>query len=101
MEETAVVMSTGMMMMIGVLLFWFRKGIFNMAELAEETLARAVVSSSDVMETYEKVVKIANVKKREELLNELRDIETRVTSKQLQMLIDGKTEEEAGIKKSA
>lgn len=36
MEAEVAVMSTGMMMLIGTLLFMFRKGIFNMAELAEK-----------------------------------------------------------------
>ena len=94
MEAEVVVMSTGMMMLVGTLLFMFRKGIFNMAELVENTLDEAIDTSNDALETYGKIVKVSNAKKREELLAEIREIETRVTSKQLQSLLDGKSEEE-------
>ena len=98
-EVVAVGMSTSMMMLIGVLLFMFRKGIFNMAELVENTLDEAIDTSNDALETYGKIVKVSNAKKREELLAEIRDIETRVTSRQLQQLLDGKSEEEVfGVK---
>lgn len=93
-EVVAVGMSTSMMILIGVLLFMFRKGIFNMAELVENTLDEAIDTSNDALETYGKIVKVSNAKKREELLAEIREIETRVTSKQLQALLDGKSEEE-------
>ena len=93
-SAVAVGMSTSMMLLIGALIFMFRKGIFNLAELAENTLDKAIKTSDDTLETYEKVVKIANTRKREELLQELREIETRVTSRQLQDLLDGKSEEE-------
>ena len=93
-EVVAVGMSTSMMMLIGVLLFMFRKGIFNMAELVENTLDEAIDTSNDALETYGKIVKVSNAKKREELLAEIRDIETRVTSRQLQQLLDGKSEDE-------
>ena len=93
-EVVAVGMSTSMMVLVGVLLFMFRKGIFNMAELVENTLDEAIDTSNDALETYGKIVKVSNAKKREELLAEIRDIETRVTSKQLQQLLDGKSEEE-------
>ena len=93
-EVVAVGMSTSMMLLIGVLLFMFRKGIFNMAELVENTLDEAIDTSNDALETYGKIVKVSNAKKREELLAEIRDIETRVTSRQLQSLLDGKSEEE-------
>ena len=93
MEEVAV-MSTGMMLMIGVLMFMFRRGIFNMAELVENTLDEVIDTSNDALETYGKIVKVSNAKKREELLEEIRSIETRVTSRQLQSLIDGMSEEE-------
>ena len=99
MEAEVVVMSTGMMMLIGTLLFMFRKGIFNLAELVENTLDEAIDTSNDALETYGKIVKVSNAKKREELLAEIRDIETRVTSKQLQALLDGKSEEEVFGKK--
>ena len=94
METEVVAMSTGMMLLIGTLLFWFRKGIFSMAELVEGTIDKAIDGSEDTLETYVNVVKVSNAKKREELLAEIRQIETRVTSKQLQQLIDGKSEEE-------
>ena len=94
METEVAVMSTGMMLLIGTLLFWFRKGIFSMAELVEETIDKAIDGSEDTMETYVKVLKVSNAKKREELLAEIREIEDRVTSKQLQQLLDGKSEEE-------
>lgn len=98
-EVVAVGMSTSMMVLIGVLLFMFRKGIFNMAELVENTLDEAIDTSNDALETYGKIVKVSNAKKREELLAEIRDIETRVTSRQLQQLLDGKSEEEVfGVK---
>lgn len=93
-EVVAVGMSTSMMVLVGVLLFMFRKGIFNMAELVENTLDEAIDTSNDALETYGKIVKVSNAKKREELLAEIRDIETRVTSRQLQQLLDGKSEEE-------
>ena len=93
-EVVAVGMSTSMMVLIGVLLFMFRKGIFNMAELVENTLDEAIDTSNDALETYGKIVKVSNAKKREELLAEIREIETRVTSRQLQSLLDGKSEEE-------
>ena len=93
-EVVAVGMSTSMMVLVGVLLFMFRKGIFNMAELVENTLDEAIDTSNDALETYGKIVKVSNAKKREELLAEIREIETRVTSKQLQSLLDGKSEEE-------
>lgn len=94
MEAVAVGMSTGMMLLIGVLIFMFRKGIFNMAELIENTLDEAIDTSNDALSTYGKIVKVSNAKKREELLAEIRDLETRVTSRQLQELLDGKSEEE-------
>ncbi len=98
-EVVAVGMSTSMMVLVGVLLFMFRKGIFNMAELVENTLDEAIDTSNDALETYGKIVKVSNAKKREELLAEIRDIETRVTSRQLQQLLDGKSEEEVfGVK---
>lgn len=98
-EVVAVGMSTSMMVLIGVLLFMFRKGIFNMAELVENTLDEAIDTSNDALETYGKIVKVSNAKKREELLAEIREIETRVTSKQLQQLLDGKSEDEVfGVK---
>ena len=93
MEEVAV-MSTGMMLLIGVLMFMFRRGIFNLAELFENTLDEVIDTSNDALETYGKIVKVSNAKKREELLAEIREIETRVTSKQLQDLLDGKEESE-------
>lgn len=93
-EVVAVGMSTSMMVLVGVLLFMFRKGIFNMAELVENTLDEAIDTSNDALETYGKIVKVSNAKKREELLAEIREIETRVTSRQLQQLLDGKSEEE-------
>ena len=94
MEAEVAVMSTGMMLLIVVLIFMFRKGIFNLAELIENTLDEAIDTSNDTLETYGKIVKVSNAKKREELLEEIRSIETRVTSRQLQSLIDGKSEEE-------
>lgn len=98
-EVVAVGMSTSMMVLVGVLLFMFRKGIFNMAELVENTLDEAIDTSNDALETYGKIVKVSNAKKREELLAEIREIETRVTSRQLQQLLDGKSEEEVfGVK---
>ena len=98
-EVVAVGMSTSMMVLVGVLLFMFRKGIFNMAELVENTLDEAIDTSNDALETYGKIVKVSNAKKREELLAEIRDIETRVTSRQLQQLLDGKSEDEVfGVK---
>ena len=98
-EVVAVGMSTSMMILVGVLLFMFRKGIFNMAELVENTLDEAIDTSNDALETYGKIVKVSNAKKREELLAEIRDIETRVTSRQLQQLLDGKSEDEVfGVK---
>lgn len=99
MEVVAVGMSTSVMVLVGVLLFMFRKGIFNMAELVENTLDEAIDTSNDALETYGKIVKVSNAKKREELLAEIRNIETRVTSKQLQSLLDGKSEEEVFSKK--
>ena len=98
-EVVAVGMSTSMMVLVGVLLFMFRKGIFNMADLVENTLDEAIDTSNDALETYGKIVKVSNAKKREELLAEIREIETRVTSRQLQQLLDGKSEEEVfGVK---
>ncbi len=98
-EVVAVGMSTSMMVLVGVLLFMFRKGIFNMAELVENTLDEAIDTSNDALETYGKIVKVSNAKKREELLAEIREIETRVTSRQLQQLLDGKSEDEVfGVK---
>ena len=98
-EVVAVGMSTSMMILVGVLLFMFRKGIFNMAELVENTLDEAIDTSNDALETYGKIVKVSNAKKREELLAEIREIETRVTSRQLQQLLDGKSEDEVfGVK---
>lgn len=94
METEVAVMSTGMMILIGTLLFWFRKGIFSMAELVEATVDKAIEGSEDTLETYVNVIKVSNSKKREELLAEIREIETRVTSKQLQQLLDGMSEEE-------
>lgn len=94
METEVAVMSTGMMILIGTLLFWFRKGIFSMAELVEGTVDKAIDGSEDTLETYVNVIKVSNAKKREELLAEIREIETRVTSKQLQDLLSGKSEQE-------
>ena len=94
METEVVAISTGMMLLIAALLFWFRKGIFSMAELVEGTIDKAIDGSEDTLETYVNVIKVSNAKKREELLEEIRAIETRVTSKQLQALLDGKSEEE-------
>lgn len=92
--ETEVALSTGMMLLICTLLFWFRKGIFSMAELVENTVDKTIDGSEDTLETYVNVIKVSNAKKRKELLAEIREIETRVTSKQLQQLLDGKSEEE-------
>ena len=99
METEVAVMSTGMMIIIGTLLFWFRKGIFSMADLVEGTIDKAIDGSEDTLETYVNVIKVSNAKKREELLAEIREIEDRVTSKQLQQLLDGKSENEVfGVK---
>ena len=49
MEAEVVAMSTGMMMLIGTLLFMFRKGIFNLAELVENTLDEAIDTSNDAL----------------------------------------------------
>ena len=99
METEVAVMGTGTMILLITLLFMFRKGIFNLAELVENTLDEAIDTSNDTLETYGKIVKVSNAKKREELLAEIREIETRVTSKQLQQLLEGKSEEEVLGKK--
>ena len=60
METEVAVMSTGMMLLIVVLIFMFRKGIFNLAELVENTLDEAIDTSNDTLETYGKIVKVSN-----------------------------------------
>ena len=46
-----------------------------MAELVEGTIDKAIDGSEDTLDTYVKVVKVSNAKKREELLSEIREIE--------------------------
>ena len=99
MEAEVVVMSTGMMFMIGVAVFLFRKVIFATADLAEETVGRCLNVSSDTLETYEQVVAIANAKKREELFNEIEEMTHIVTSKDLKELLAGKAKRKPASKK--
>lgn len=91
MEEAAVVgMSTSMMLMVGVLLFVFRKFIFRTAEVLEVLADDALTGVEDTSSTYIRKVKVMNANTRSDIANEIADIENIVSVKDLDAMLASK-----------
>lgn len=91
--ETAVAvgMSTSMMMLIGVLLFLYRKLIFRSAELGEVLVTRALDVVDESSATYVNKVYIMNAQTRNEQALEIAEIEMIVSNKDIMEMLRTKT----------
>lgn len=88
MEEAVVVgMSTSMMLLIGILLFVFRKFIFRTAEVLEVLADDALTGIEDTSSTYIRKVKVMNANTRSDIANEIADIENIVSIKDLDAML--------------
>ena len=91
MEEAVVVgMSTSMMLLIGVLLFVFRKFIFRSAEVLEVLADDALTGIEDTSSTYIRKVKVMNANTRSDIANEIADIENIVSIKDLDAMLQAR-----------
>ena len=90
--ETAVAvgMSTGMMVLIGVLLFLYRKLIFRSAELGEILVTRALDVVDESSATYVNKVYIMNAQTRNEQAKEIAEIELIVSNKDIMEMLQAK-----------
>ena len=90
--ETAVAvgMSTGMMILIGVLLFLYRKLIFRSAELGEVLVTRALDVVDESSATYVNKVYIMNAQLRNEQAKEISEIDLIVSNKDIMELLRAK-----------
>jgi hypothetical protein len=90
--ETAVAvgMSTGMMVLIGVLLFLYRKLIFRSAELGEVLVTRALDVVDESSATYVNKVYIMNAQLRNEQAKEISEIDLIVSNKDIMELLQAK-----------
>ena len=93
--ETAVAvgMSTSMMMVIGVLLFLYRKLIFRSAELGEVVVTRVLDVVDDSSGTYVSKVHIMNSQLRAEQAKEIADIEIIVSNDDIMNMLKAKQAE--------
>lgn len=100
--ETAVVvgMSTSMMVLIGVLLFLYRKLIFRSAELGEILVTRALDVVDESSATYVNKVHIMNSQLRAEQAKEIAEIDILVSNKDIMEMLQAK-QAEAKTKKAA
>ena len=90
--ETAVAvgMSTSMMVLIGVLLFLYRKLIFRSAELGEILVTRALDVVDESSATYVNKVHIMNSQLRAEQAKEIAEIELIVSNKDIMEMLQAK-----------
>ena len=90
--ETAVAvgMSTSMMVIIGVLLFLYRKLIFRSAELGEILVTRALDVVDESSATYVNKVYIMNAQTRNEQAKEIAEIELIVSNKDIMEMLQAK-----------
>ena len=90
--ETAVAvgMSTSMMVLIGVLLFLYRKLIFRSAELGEILVTRALDVVDESSATYVNKVYIMNAQTRNEQAKEIAEIELIVSNKDIMEMLQAK-----------
>lgn len=96
MEEAVVVgMSTSMMLLIGVLLFVFRKFIFRTAEVLEVLADDALTGIEDTSSTYIRKVKVMNANTRSDIANEIADIENIVSIKDLDAMLQAREKPKA------
>ena len=94
MEEAVVAtMSTGMMMLIGTLLFWFRKTIFRAAELSEISVTRLLDGVDDSSGTYVAKLHIMNAKTRADLAKEISELELIVSNDDIMSMLQNKQQE--------
>lgn len=93
--ETAVAvgMSTSMMVLIGVLLFLYRKLIFRSAELGEILVTRALDVVDESSATYVNKVYIMNAQTRNEQAKEIAEIELIVSNKDIMEMLQAKQAE--------
>ena len=93
--ETAVAvgMSTSMMVLIGVLLFLYRKLIFRSAELGEVLVTRALDVVDESSATYVNKVYIMNAQTRNEQAKEIAEIDILVSNKDIMDMLNAKREE--------
>ena len=93
--ETAVAvgMSTSMMVLIGVLLFLYRKLIFRSAELGEVLVTRALDVVDESSATYVNKVYIMNAQTRNEQAKEIAEIDILVSNKDIMDMLSAKREE--------
>ena len=93
--ETAVVvgMSTSMMVLIGVLLFLYRKLIFRSAELGEILVTRALDVVDESSATYVNKVHIMNSQLRAEQAKEIAEIDILVSNKDIMDMLQAKQAE--------
>lgn len=93
--ETAVAvgMSTSMMIIIGVLLFLYRKLIFRSAELGEILVTRALDVVDESSATYVNKVYIMNSQLRAEQAKEIAEIDILVSNKDIMEMLQAKQAE--------
>ena len=89
-EAVAVGMSTSMMMLIGILLFVYRKLIFRSAELGEVLVTRALDVVDESSATYVNKVYIMNAQTRNEQAKEIAEIELIVSNKDIMEMLQAK-----------
>ena len=78
------------MLMVGVLLFVFRKFIFRTAEVLEVLADDALTGVEDTSSTYIRKVKVMNANTRSDIANEIADIENIVSVKDLDAMLASK-----------
>ena len=99
MEEAVVVgMSTSMMLLVGILLFVFRKFIFRSAEVLEVLADDALTGIEDTSSTYIRKVKVMNANTRSDIANEIADIENIVSIKDLDAMLQAREKPKAKAK---
>ena len=100
-EAVAVGMSTSMMMLIGILLFVYRKLIFRSAELGEVVVTRVLDVVDDSSATYVNKVHIMNSQLRAEQAKEIAEIDILVSNKDIMDMLNAKREETKAKRASA
>ncbi len=100
-EAVAVGMSTSMMMLIGILLFVYRKLIFRSAELGEVVVTRVLDVVDDSSATYVNKVHILNSQLRAEQAKEIAEIDILVSNKDIMDMLNAKREETKAKKATA
>lgn len=93
--ETAVAvgMSTSMMVLIGVLLFLYRKFIFRSAEVLEVSATRILDVIDESSATYVNKVYIMNAQTRREQAKEIAEIDMLVSNKDIMDMLNAKQAE--------